>query len=76
MKMEQLTSMTPEQIADDEAAIKKIRERNLAEKAAQAAKEKIKEADESHDFSDEVYRDKALQREKQIEALKNEISGM
>ncbi|KKS27513.1 MAG: hypothetical protein UU88_C0005G0018 [Parcubacteria group bacterium GW2011_GWC1_42_11] len=76
MKMEQFTSMTPEQIAEDEAAIKKIRERNLAERAAQAAQEKINEADESHDFSDELYSNKAMQREKQIETLRKEISEM
>ena len=68
--------MTPEQIAEDEAAIKKIRERNLAERAAQAAQEKINEADESHDFSDELYSNKAMQREKQIETLRKEISEM
>ncbi|MGB2580091.1 MAG: hypothetical protein WBC83_00145 [Minisyncoccia bacterium] len=76
MKMEQLTPMTPEQIAEDEAEIKKIRERNLAERAALAAQEKIKEADESHDFGDELYSNKALQREKQIETLRKEISEM
>lgn len=74
--MEQPIPMTPEQIAADEAEIKKIRERNLAEKATQSAQEKIKEADQSHDFSTELYGDKALQREKQIEALRREISGM
>lgn len=46
MKIEQQIPMTPEQIAqiaDDEARIAKIRERNiLANKAAQAAQEKIK----------------------------------
>lgn len=86
MKMEQPASMTPEQIVADEAAIKKIRERNLAlaekekaalaERAAQSAQEKIKEADESHDFSGELYSNKALQREKQIETLRKEILGM
>ena len=76
MKMELPPQMTPEQIAADEEAIKKIRERNLAERAVQAAQEKIKEADESHDFSGELYSNKALQREKQIETLRKEISGM
>lgn len=78
MKMEQPALMTPEQILADEAAIKKIRERNLAlaERAAKSAQEKIKEADESHDFSGELYSNKALQREKQIETLRKEIMEM
>lgn len=77
MKMEQPIATTPEEIAAEEAAIAKIRERNiLANRAAQAAQEKIKEADESHDFSGELYSDKALQREKQIETLRKEILGM
>lgn len=75
--MEQPIATTPEEIAAEEAAIAKIRERNiLANRAAQAAQEKIKEADESHDFSGELYSDKALQREKQIETLRKEILGM
>lgn len=76
--MEQPIPMTPEQIEADEIAIQKIRERNLAlaERAAQSAQEKIREADESHDFSSELYSNKALQREKQIETLRKEISEM
>lgn len=54
--MEKQPQMTPEQIAADEAAIKAIRERNLAARAAEAAKEKIAE---SYDFSNSAALDSA-----------------
>lgn len=68
--------MTPEQIATDEAEIKKVKERNLAARAAEAAKEKIAEASNTHDFSNELYSNKALQREEQIKTLRKEIAEM
>lgn len=78
MKIENPLQMTPEQIAADEAEIKKIRERNLAARAAEAAKEKSKEA-ETYAFDDARVLSpdkKALDRLKQIQTLRKEISEM
>lgn len=76
-KFEQ-TPMTPEQIAADEAAIKAVRERMLAARAAESAKQKIDEA-ETYAFDDKKVSPsdtKALDREKQIQTLRQDIAGM